>query len=260
MALVEMGVSYIGCSEYLGTHKQIIDIYNQITPLPRGYRVKYSDAWCMAFVSACAWKVGAESRFPYECSCAKAVDKLAAEGLWTESDCYVPQKNDLIFYHWGTDSTDDCTAVPNHVGIVAGIKDGCIIVLEGNYHDAVGYREITLNHRYIRGFGRTSELFEGEPHDLEAVAYQVMSGKWGNMPERAELLESAGYDYPTIQARVNAIYEQQNPVRNDSLENVAISVIRGDWGYNPERKQRLIEAGYDYAAVQEYVNVIMEAR
>lgn len=258
MQLLEAGIPYVGCSEYLGTHKQIIDIYNTIKPLPRGYRVKYSDAWCMAFVSACAWKTGMDERFPYECSCAKAVDKLKSQGLWTESDCYMPQKNDLLFYHWGKDSADDCTAAPDHVGIVAGLKDLCIVVLEGNYKDTVRYREITLNHRYIRGFGRTSELYNDGQEDLEAVAHQVIAGKWGNMPERAELLEAAGYDYPSVQERVNSLYEQQNPPVNDYLSDVAIAVIRGEWGNGSERKRRLIEAGYDFAGVQEYVNFLMQ--
>lgn len=257
MQLLEAGIPYVGCSEYLGTHKQIIDIYNTIKPLPRGYRVKHSDAWCMAFVSACAWKTGMDERFPYECSCAKAVDKLKSQGLWAESDCYIPRKNDLIFYHWGKDSTDDCTSAPDHVGIVAGLKDDCIIVLEGNYNDTVRYREITLNHRYIRGFGRTSDLYKDEEIDLEAIVYQVIAGKWGNMPEREELLEAAGYDYPTIQGRVNSIYESQNPAENKFLQDVAVEVIQGKWGNNPERKQKLIKAGYDYSAVQEHVNFLL---
>lgn len=39
-----------------------------------------------------------------------------------------------------------------------------------------------------------------------------------------------------------------------SNEEVAREVLRGDWGNNPERKQRLEAAGYDYAAIQAIVN------
>lgn len=39
-----------------------------------------------------------------------------------------------------------------------------------------------------------------------------------------------------------------------SNEDIANEVIQGKWGNNPERKQRLIDAGYDYNAIQEIVN------
>lgn len=32
-------------------HKWIVDAYNSIKPLPRGYKLKMSDAWCAGTVS-----------------------------------------------------------------------------------------------------------------------------------------------------------------------------------------------------------------
>ena len=43
-----------------------------------------------------------------------------------------------------------------------------------------------------------------------------------------------------------------NPTK--SIEELAKEVIVGKWGNNPERKQRLIKAGYDYNSVQKRVN------
>ena len=37
-------------------------------------------------------------------------------------------------------------------------------------------------------------------------------------------------------------------------EEIALEVIRGDWGNGDERKRRLAEAGYDYTSVQKIVN------
>lgn len=37
-------------------------------------------------------------------------------------------------------------------------------------------------------------------------------------------------------------------------EEIAKEVIQGKWGNNPERKQKLIEAGYDYEAIRKIVN------
>lgn len=39
-----------------------------------------------------------------------------------------------------------------------------------------------------------------------------------------------------------------------SISDLADEVIRGEWGNNPDRKTRLTEAGYDYAAVQKEVD------
>ena len=39
-----------------------------------------------------------------------------------------------------------------------------------------------------------------------------------------------------------------------SNEDIANEVIQGKWGNNPERKQRLTDAGYDYNAIQDIVN------
>lgn len=251
MTLLEAGVPYIGCSESLGTHKPIIDIYNNIRPRPRGYKVKYTDSWCMAFVSACAAMAGRPDRFPYECSCQEAIEKLKEEGLWDEDDAYAPEVNDLIFYHWGKCS-GDCQKVPNHVGIVAGVKDGIIRVLEGNYSDRVQWREIGINHPYTRGFGLTSRLWGMT--SPAAVARQVIAGKWGDNPERKERLEEAGYEYDVVQGLVNAFYNREVADDKCSLFEIADDVIRGEWGNNPERKKALIAAGYDYDAVMEIVN------
>ena len=48
--------SWIGFSEANGKFKQIIDLYNSMKPLPRGYAVKYKDEWCDTTVSAAAIK------------------------------------------------------------------------------------------------------------------------------------------------------------------------------------------------------------
>lgn len=44
------------------------------------------------------------------------------------------------------------------------------------------------------------------------------------------------------------------PTPSKSNEEIANEVIQGKWGNNPERKQRLTDAGYDYNAIQEIVN------
>ena len=40
---------------------------------------------------------------------------------------------------------------------------------------------------------------------VEEIAREVIAGKWGNGEERKKRLIAAGYDYATIQAKVNAL-------------------------------------------------------
>ena len=44
----------------------------------------------------------------------------------------------------------------------------------------------------------------------------------------------------------------------ESVEKIAEQVLEGKWGNNPERRERLIAAGYDYEAVQSRVNELVK--
>lgn len=44
-----------------------------------------------------------------------------------------------------------------------------------------------------------------------------------------------------------------------TIEELADEVVRGEWGNNPDRKEDMIAAGYDYEAVQKLVNEKMDA-
>lgn len=56
--------------------------------------------------------------------------------------------------------------------------------------------------------------------------------------------------------KLNFIDYTSTNVRKD-IHTIALEVIDGLWGNNPERKERLTKAGYDYRAVQDEVNKIM---
>ena len=44
-----------------------------------------------------------------------------------------------------------------------------------------------------------------ESEAMDALAYEVIQGDWGNGEERKERLEAAGYDYDAVQQRVNEL-------------------------------------------------------
>ena len=41
--LVSTAKGWLGLRESNGSYKKIVDLYNSVKPLPRGYRVKYRD-------------------------------------------------------------------------------------------------------------------------------------------------------------------------------------------------------------------------
>lgn len=149
-ALIAQARSWIGCKESNGTHRKIIDIYNGHRPLARGYRVRYSDAWCATFVSACAIKTGMTDIIPAECGCGEMIRLFKKLGEWDENDARIPKPGDIIFYDWQDNGRGDNAGNPDHVGIVEKVSGGIITVIEGNKNNAVGRRGITESRNHAR--------------------------------------------------------------------------------------------------------------
>ena len=150
--LVDKAISYVGVKEGSYKHKYIIDTYNKIKPLPSGYVVKMNDAWCATFVSFCAAETGLLDYIPAECSCNRMIELAKKMGIWVEKDNYVPSVGDALLYDWNDSGIGDNLGVADHIGIVVSVANGVIKVVEGNYHNEVGYRNIAVNGRYIRGY------------------------------------------------------------------------------------------------------------
>lgn len=152
--IVAQAKTWLGCKESNGTHKKIIDIYNDHAPLARSYKVKYTDAWCATFVSAVAIKCGATNIIPTECSCQKQIELFKALGTWRENENMKPQPGDIVYYDWQDSGSGDNKGVSDHVGIVESVSTTSFVVIEGNYANAVKRRTMSINGRYIRGFAR----------------------------------------------------------------------------------------------------------
>ena len=150
--IVNQAKKWLGYKESNGTHREIIDIYNAHKPLPRGYKVKYTDSWCATFVSAVFIKCGVD--MPLECGCEQMIEKLKKVDAWVEKDKHKPKPADLIFYDWQDDGVGNNKGWSDHVGIVEKVIGNTIYVIEGNYDDSVKRRKIKRNGRYIRGFGK----------------------------------------------------------------------------------------------------------
>ena len=150
--VVSKAKSYLGCKESDGSHKKIIDLYNSHKPLARGYAVKYTDEWCATFVSAIGIALGYTDIMPTECSCTKMIDLYKAKGRWQENDAHVPSPGDIVMYDWQDKGTGDNTGMPDHVGFVVSLNGTSMTIIEGNKGEAVAYRSLNVNGKYIRGY------------------------------------------------------------------------------------------------------------
>ena len=115
--------------------------------------MKYTDPWCAVFASAVAISAGYTDIIPTECSCAKMIELFQALGRWVEDDAYIPQSGDYIFYDWQDSGKGDNVGWPDHVGIVTVVTGSSFRVIEGNKDNAVGYRDMESDGKYIRGYG-----------------------------------------------------------------------------------------------------------
>lgn len=150
--VVKLAQSWIGKKESDGSFKEIIDLYNSYKPLPRGYKVKYTDSWCAATMSALAIKLGYTDIMPIECSCGNLIELAKKMGIWKEDDSYLPLPGDEVLYDWQDSGIGDNTGWPDHVGLVEKVEGKTITAIEGNYSDSVKRRTIQVNGKFIRGF------------------------------------------------------------------------------------------------------------
>ena len=181
--VVDIAVSHLGQKESDGTHRAIIDRYNSQAVLPRGYRVKYTDAWCATFVSAVALESGFEKIMPTECSCPQMIALYKSIGRWVENDAYTPKPGDIIMYDWQDSGFGDNNGTPDHVGIVVSSSDSGMKIIEGNINNAVGYRYIPVNSRYIRGYCVPD--YENVSDDVVVEGCDTMYQKMENVPDWA---------------------------------------------------------------------------
>nr|WP_302144063.1 phage tail tip lysozyme [uncultured Schaedlerella sp.] len=153
--IVNILLGWRGAKQGDSTHKAIIDLYNTLSPRPRGYKLSYTDAWCAGTWSAAAAKAGYTAIMPVECSCYYLIEAAKRMGIWQENDAYIPAPADAVLYDWDDGAnyaTTDNQGAPEHVGTVWKVEGSTIYVIEGNMSKAVGVRELKVNGRYIRGF------------------------------------------------------------------------------------------------------------
>ena len=178
---------WLGRKEADGSHREIIDVYNQIVPRPRGYKLQYSDPWCAGFVSAVAQNVGLTAYVYPECGCGPMVELYRKAGRWMEDDAYLPAPGDVLFYDWQDSGAGDNRGQPDHVGYVLEVDGSMLTIIEGNCGNQVATRTIWRDGRCIRGYGLP---------DYAAAASVINSHEDPEDEAPAEVVPVPGSDAP----------------------------------------------------------------
>lgn len=195
---VKIAESYLGCKESDGSHKKIIDLYNTIKPLPVGYKMSYTDAWCATYVSAMAQEAGLTSIVFPECGCERMLKLYSNAGRWMENDAYVPQPGDIIFYDWADNGVGDNQGYSDHVGIVVSVTNGKIKLIEGNASDSVKYTERDVNGKSIRGFGLPDFASKSTPAPAPVAPTSSVLGNIKTNLDLAEAAKAVVKNYKTL--------------------------------------------------------------
>lgn len=249
--IVNTAKSYIGTVGGSSNHSDILHFFNTVKP--QGYTAHKNDPWCSEFVSACViqtfGKKTAMTYFPLSASCPQMIVEAKAKSIWVEKDSYIPKMGDFILYDWDDkEPKKENKNSPDHVGIVEKVKDGVIIVIEGNVSDKCKRRNVNVNGRYIRGFVTPHyERIEVKVYhktDKEIVK-EVLAGEWGNGTTRKNALIANGYDYTNIQKEVTRI------------SKLTEKTLEGKFGNGADRVKSL---GNDYDIVQWNINRILKEK
>lgn len=89
------------------------------------------------------------------------------------------------------------------------------------------------------------------------IVEEILKGEWGNGEERKQKLQNAGYEYNSIQRKVNERI-RQNKGRKSNEEIAKEIITKGNWGVGQDRINRLKNAGYDPQIIQDLVNKMMK--
>lgn len=149
--VVQEARKLLGVKEGTAAHRKIVDGYNTLDKLPRGYKLKYTDAWCAATMSYIGIALGITHVILPEVGCGPMIELYKKAGRWEERDDYVPRPGDLVMYDWQAQS-GECTGAPDHVGMVESVKGKIITVIEGNYDNQVKRRDICVEYVKVRGY------------------------------------------------------------------------------------------------------------
>lgn len=174
--LVDTAMKYLGVQEGTPDHHAIIDAYNSVSPLPRGYKVQYTDAWCATFVTFVFDQCHMANLIERECGCQEMIDKCKKRNLVDYQKLNSSMEiGNIVFYDWDRNGRSD------HVGIIYKTTSTQLYVIEGNYQDEVKIRNIDKTSKMISCFVTpyfdTCVISDTEQH-IETGWHKDNAGWW----------------------------------------------------------------------------------
>lgn len=171
---------------------------------------------------------------------------------------------------WRKGKAGDGKDGAGHVAIVEEIlNDGTIITSNSGYLGSYFYMRTikapyNLGGTYVfQGFIYLPQTFVAKEwvlKPIDDVAKEVILGEWGHGADRKSKLTARGYDYNEVQAKVNWIISQHEKNHYTSIDVLVQDIIAGKLGNGLDRKQRIINAGYNYEEVQTKVNIALSLK
>lgn len=258
-AVIQEAKKWLGANKWSAKHKQIIDGYNAVSPLPRGYAVQYGDDWCDTFVSFVAVKAGAKDLIGRECGVERHKDIFKQLGIW--KGLVKPEVGDVVIFNW----SGNRSGWGNHIGYVAAVSGDRVTTIEGNTTvngvSTVAYRYYMWNSVYIQGYARPLYSKGGQvpkvelSGDIEQLARDGIAGKLGNGEDRKRLL---GDKYEAVQAKINELLsgttvEKVQEKQQEAIDKIVKSEI------SDEDKNEIVQGILELVKAEDIKAVIEKA-
>ncbi len=223
-----------------GNYTKFNKLMHQLQPS----NMDYPAPWCDAFVDACVLEAAdSDVKKAKYVLCGDFDDyTVASANLYRKAGRFdkTPKRGDQIFFK--------NSGGINHTGIVTEVTALMVKTVEGNSGNMVAEHSYLRSSLKIAGYGHPrydspahASTTPSKPASTAAkktiaeIAQEVVDGKWGVGEARKKKLEAAGYDYKTVQSKVNEIL---NAKKGDPFP-----LPQGHW-YGPRKNDVRAHSGY----------------
>ena len=228
-------------------------------------RGKYVDAWFENFYAQSRklnYPVGA-----YWYSCADSAEQGRLEAEFMYENCLKGKQFEFPIYldvednHWQDDDYD---------GVTDAIIAFCEYLEERDFYVGV-YASLSwfysnFDVSRLTDFTKWVACWDDEKPHVAFNGFEMWQDSSSGEVGYYRVDTNYAYaDFPSIikeygfNGYAGEPHPEPEPKPDKTIDELAIEVLEGKWGNDEERYRRLTEAGYDYDAVQDRVNEMLEA-
>ena len=197
--------------------------------------------------------------------------KVESAISWMEATAQDDSHGYCQTHRWGTDGDYDCSGAV----ITAWQQAGVPVKTNGATYTGnmlavfkkTGFQDVTSSVNVISGAGlkrgdvlltpgKHTAMYCGNGKEVEASINEKGTATGGTPGDQTgkEFLIQSYRNFPWKYVLRYPEENVQSGTTGKSVSEIAKEVIQGKWGYNPERKQLLEAAGYNYQEIQNEVN------